>query len=260
MFIYNYHTHTSRCGHAFGTDEEYVLAAIKAGYKVLGFSDHAPYHDYPLPGIHMDWECLDDYVESITFLKEKYKDQIDIHLGLETEYFPENHSEKIELLDKVDYLLLGQHFASPSGSPSFFRNNTEEEIADYARFVCTALDTGLFTYLCHPDVFMCKQEEFTPLCAEVAHTIARKCVETNTPVELNIHGVMKGLHHFPDGKKYYYPHRDFWKIMAEYPLKVAVGIDAHDPAELLDFKSIQDGLKEVEDLNLNFITEPFIGI
>ena len=22
---YNYHTHTSRCGHAFGKDEEYVL-------------------------------------------------------------------------------------------------------------------------------------------------------------------------------------------------------------------------------------------
>ena len=55
MFTYNYHCHTKRCGHASGTDEEYVEAAIKAGYKVLGFSDHGPYSLYPHPGSHMDW-------------------------------------------------------------------------------------------------------------------------------------------------------------------------------------------------------------
>ena len=27
----NYHTHTARCMHATGTDEEYVLSAIKGG-------------------------------------------------------------------------------------------------------------------------------------------------------------------------------------------------------------------------------------
>ena len=37
---YCYHTHTKRCGHAVGEDEEYVIEAIKAGIKDLGFSDH----------------------------------------------------------------------------------------------------------------------------------------------------------------------------------------------------------------------------
>ena len=32
----NYHTHTTRCFHAIGKDEEYVKAAIKAGIKELG--------------------------------------------------------------------------------------------------------------------------------------------------------------------------------------------------------------------------------
>lgn len=41
----NYHTHTSRCGHAVGEDEEYVINAIKSGIKVLGFSDHVPFLD-----------------------------------------------------------------------------------------------------------------------------------------------------------------------------------------------------------------------
>ena len=33
----NYHTHTTRCGHAEGTEEEYILTALRCGYKVLGF-------------------------------------------------------------------------------------------------------------------------------------------------------------------------------------------------------------------------------
>jgi len=39
----NYHSHTARCGHAWGTDDEFVCAAIDAGYTVLGFSEHAPW-------------------------------------------------------------------------------------------------------------------------------------------------------------------------------------------------------------------------
>ena len=45
MLKTNWHTHTKRCGHAKGTDEEYVLEAIAAGVKSLGFSDHACYKE-----------------------------------------------------------------------------------------------------------------------------------------------------------------------------------------------------------------------
>ena len=38
----NFHTHTTRCGHASGTDEDYVRAALAQGFGVLGFSDHVP--------------------------------------------------------------------------------------------------------------------------------------------------------------------------------------------------------------------------
>ena len=44
--IANYHTHTARCHHASGTEEEYIQAAIESGLRVLGFSDHTP---YPFP-------------------------------------------------------------------------------------------------------------------------------------------------------------------------------------------------------------------
>ena len=54
---YNYHTHTKRCGHAIGNDEDYVINAIKAGYKILGFSDHAPYI-IPKKGERMNYEQI----------------------------------------------------------------------------------------------------------------------------------------------------------------------------------------------------------
>ena len=258
MQKFNYHTHTKRCKHASGKDEEYILNAIAAGYTILGFSDHAPYRDYPSKTSRMDWEQLDEYIETMTMLKEKYKDQIEIHIGLETEYFPFVHEERVELKNKVEYLLLGQHFSNPDlDGISYFKDNTDEEILNYGKMVCEALDTKMFLYLAHPDVFLNRQQEFTKVCEDVAHMIAKKCVETSTPVEVNIRGVMKGKKQFNNGLYYYYPHKPFWQIMAQYPIKCIYGIDAHNPNDLLDQKSVKNGIEELADLNLQFITEPF---
>ena len=87
MMKVNLHTHTARCHHARGTDEEYVLAAIHAGDKKLGFSDHTPlpYEDGYVNPQKMLPEELDGYIAAILSLKEKYKDQIEILVGLECE-------------------------------------------------------------------------------------------------------------------------------------------------------------------------------
>ena len=41
---FNMHTHTKRCGHAYGDDEQYVLAAIDAGFKQLGLVNISVIH------------------------------------------------------------------------------------------------------------------------------------------------------------------------------------------------------------------------
>ena len=38
----NYHTHTARCMHACGSDEDYVRAAIANGYEGLCVSADSP--------------------------------------------------------------------------------------------------------------------------------------------------------------------------------------------------------------------------
>ena len=88
MIKQNYHTHTSRCGHAIGSDEEYVQEALAFGLTELGFSDHIFLPNHSQIGIRGDYELLDDYISSIESLKEKYKDRISIHLGFEAEAMP----------------------------------------------------------------------------------------------------------------------------------------------------------------------------
>ena len=76
-FKNNYHTHTFRCGHASDfSDEEYVVSAINNGFEVLGFSDHIMLPGISQPRIRGDYSLLDDYVNSINTLKEKYKNTI----------------------------------------------------------------------------------------------------------------------------------------------------------------------------------------
>lgn len=250
---FNLHTHTSRCGHAFGTDEEYVLAAIQAGYRVLGFSDHSPYRDYPRAINHMDWSQLGDYIDSVLYLKEKYRDQIEIHLGMESEYYSYTVDEKWELRGMLEYMILGQHFLHPSGEGSFFRNCSDEDILEYARGVCAGMETGMFSYVCHPDVFLNKQTRFTDACGQAAHMIGKKAEETGLPLEVNIRGIFKGLKEFDNGLRYWYPNYDFWQILSQYDIKCVVGIDAHNPQDLLRLDCIDRAYEELAGLNLQFV-------
>ena len=70
--IANYHTHTVRCGHAEGSERDYVRRALEGGLKILGFSDHTPYdyfdsepRDRP---IRMSPEELPDYAAAVRAL------------------------------------------------------------------------------------------------------------------------------------------------------------------------------------------------
>ncbi len=249
---FNYHTHTSRCGHAVGKDEEYIQAAVEAGFKVLGMSDHRPYRTIPRRGERMDWSQLDDYLSSMRHLKQKYADKISIRIGFETEYYPEQLSDIKELMKDVEYMILGQHYDSQYGNDYCFKVS-DEQILLYADQVCEAMETGLFLYVAHPDYCMYGQDDFSPVCAIAAEMIARKAVETDTPLEVNINGINKGLHKYGKTMQYPYPFRQFWEIMSRYPIKCVYGFDSHDPRHLKETFMYEKTDLILEGLPLNFI-------
>lgn len=86
---YCLHTHTKRCGHAQGENEEYVKAAIDNKITLLGFSDHVLLPNFHQKKVRGDYKLIKEYIKSINYLKNKYHKKINILLGFECEYLDE---------------------------------------------------------------------------------------------------------------------------------------------------------------------------
>lgn len=248
----NFHTHTARCRHAVGKDEEYVLAAIEAGFEEIGFSDHTPWpfeSGYVSP-MRMKESELEEYVSSVFLLREKYKDKIKIHLGLECEYFKEYIPWLCAAGEKygIEYFLLGHHF-SPDEEHGIYngRIKTPQEIERYKNEVLEAMDSGLFFYVAHPDIYMRTYGEFDEYCEKAAREIIQKAIETNTPLEYNLLGL---AHCKEDGMKEGYPHSGFWRIAGEMGATGVIGIDAHDPKAYFETEKLEKARQTLETLGI----------
>lgn len=107
--MYNFHTHNELCD-GDGPAEKYILAAIEKGFKALGFSSHAP-----IP-VDLDWtlqrENVEEYYLLIKNLKEKYKEKLEIYLGLEFDYFEKREFQDFYFKNKkkLDYNICSVHF------------------------------------------------------------------------------------------------------------------------------------------------------
>ena len=164
----NYHTHTTRCMHATGDDEDYVLSAIKGGYRILGFSDHTPWKyrtDY-VADMRMLPEELPGYVESLKTLREKYHDRIDIRIGLECEYFPQYIHWLKEQTKKyqLDYIIFGNHHYHTDEKFPYFGHHTDSRdmLELYEESAIEGMESGLFSCLAHPDVVHALLSEVRP--------------------------------------------------------------------------------------------------
>lgn len=244
----NYHTHSYRCFHATeDRDEAYVQAGISAGLKILGFSDHTP---YPFPegyysGMRMYPNQLGEYCETILGLKKKYKDVIEIHLGLETEYYPAYFSEYLSIVrdSEVEYLLLGQHWlGNEQNEPKVTLPTDTDGLIRYCNQCIDAMQTGVFTYFAHPDIinFVGDNEIYRThirrLCRE-----AKSC---NMPLEINLLGIETDRA---------YPNLRFWEVAAEENCSVILGRDAHDPNSFFDTQSVEKAKEIVRRFSLSLL-------
>ena len=243
---YNLHTHTKRCGHASGEDEEYILAAIDAGIKTLGFSDHAPYlfPDGREQGHCVKTKDAEEYVRNILSLKKKYEDKIDIRVGFEMEYYPTYFDGMLSYVKSLgaEYLILGQH-AIYDGK--YFVHGVKESAEDYREYVrCTvsAMRSGAFSYVAHPDIMQLSSDE--EVFEEGAREIARASREINVPLEINLLGVREGR---------CYPTEKFWSIVGKEGSPVTVGIDAHSPSAILEKEAFSVAKWLIKKWQLNYV-------
>lgn len=240
--IANYHTHTPRCRHAEGTEEEYAQAAVDAGIEILGFSDHTPYWfpDAYYSHMRMYPNELGEYCNTVRRIQKQYRDKLQIHLGLEVEYYPAYFGEVLSRArdQGVEYFLLGQHWVGNEKDEPYCGSATEDEalLKRYCDQVIEAMQTGVFTYLAHPDLIhyvgdaKIYQRHIRRLCKE-----AKGC---GMPLEINLLGLEAGRH---------YPNRLLWEVAAEENCDCILGCDAHGPAAV--------GSVDVEERALELVSE-----
>ena len=240
----NYHTHTTRCKHAVGTDREYIQAAIQSGVKILGFSEHitVPYRVFTetMPDI------LPEYVDTLSTLRQEYKNDLQLHIGMELEYDPNHFPAQLTLLKDygIEYLILGQHsLFGITDVPGKFQTSSEEKFLDHhCGLQREAMDTGAITYLAHPDVYnftgseQVYERHIRPLC--------RHARDLDIPLEINLLGLRTNRH---------YPRPHFWQIAGEEGCKVILGCDAHDPVSFLDETGPKAAMELVNRFDLNLI-------
>ena len=243
--IANYHTHTPRCMHAVGTEEEYIRCAVASGLQILGFSDHTP---YPFPNgytstFRMAVPQLEDYANAVRKAAKQYAGQIQIHLGVEAEYYPQLVPQMLSLLrdQGVEYMILGQHILGNEWDlgPAGFLSGDVHKLEAYCNQVIDAMYTGLFTYLAHPDLFHFAGDKQV-YQAQISR-ICRAAKACQRPLELNL----LGMH-----LKRNYPNPDFFEMAAQEGCQVILGKDAHQPEFLLDHTIEQQALSFLDQFGL----------
>ncbi len=251
----NYHTHTVRCMHATGSDEDFICSAIKGGFKELGFSDHTPwkYRTNYVADMRMLPEELPGYVENLRTLRNKYKDKIKIRIGLECEYFPDYMPWLKEQIKEyqLDYILFGNHhYHTDEKFPYFGHHTDSRDMLDlYEESAIEGMESGIFACLAHPDLFMRSYPEFDHHCSIISRHICRTAARLNIPLEYNIGYVAYNETHGLST----YPSPEFWHIATKENCTAIIGMDAHNNKELESSVYYDRAVKELEALKINRI-------
>ena len=223
----NYHTHTYLCHHAYETPRDYIENAIRAGMETLGFSDHVPYRflNGYVSKCRMHLSEIDSYLSMLLALREEYRDRIEILIGYEVEYYRDEFAGMLEEIRArhCDYIILGQHYLyNEYDEHGEGRAETPADRFDvYADGILAGIDTGLYSYVCHPDMraFDVSEEHFERRMTE----ICRAALKKDMPIECNLHGFYENRH---------YPSDRVFRIVRNVGNEVILGIDAHHAEEI----------------------------
>ena len=173
---------------------------------------------------------LDEYLRTLTELKERYHN-INIHIGLETEYFPSfdksGYYEYLRSRPEIEMLLLGQHMAEISDSPlsySFAKSAGYLDKNEYkllGKAIVEGAKTGYFDAIAHPDRIFRRCRSWDNDMEKIASEIIQSAVNADLPLEINLASAENPI----------YSKQEFWELAPETAKRI-VGYDAHSVDEL----------------------------
>lgn len=232
MIKQNLHTHSIYCD-GKDTMEEMVQTAIEKGFTILGFSGHGP---CKVDEVAMKEEILEQYRNDILAVKEKYKDQIEIFVGIE-----EDLMGRIPSKEPYDYVIGSKHFVEPQGivkNVDYSKERATEIVELYGSFLAYAKEyyEDLKTIASMEEVDIVghidlltkfnEDQSFVDFENETYLGYAKDCidvlVQANKIFEVNTGAISRGYRKTP------YPHKTLLAYIHEKGGKIIWNSDCHD--------------------------------
>jgi len=238
----DHHVHTSLCGHATGTMEEYVLAAIDKGLRRISFLEHM---EEGISGVKKTWlseSDFDTYFREGIRLQKIFSEKIEVGLGVECGYNPKEKDTLLKRLGKRAWAEIGIscHFLKLPGMNShvniFTRDSeaiaiareygTEKILTSYFHSLIEAVQNIPGTILCHMDGALRHLPEISlndghfKQIDELLQLVSKK----KMAVEINTSGLrMRGEQ---------FPQKIILEMAAKYYIDLRIGSDAHKPEDV----------------------------
>ena len=210
MYRQNLHTHTVYCD-GINTPEELVKEALCLGFDSIGFSGHSymPWR----PNVYLNPEREPLYKKDVLAVREKYKDLIDVYLGIEVEMrsMPLDLSDYDYTIGSVHFVKKGNEFLAMDRSEDYVRDLINEHFGGdgmaYAKafYETTALlgEYGRFDIVGHFDLvtkhaenvtfFDTESKEYQNAALEALHAVAK----AHNVFELNTGAIGRGYRKTP---------------------------------------------------------------
>jgi histidinol-phosphatase (PHP family) len=232
----NLHTHSAYCGHGRGKIGEFVEAARQRNLRVLGMSEHCPVPGNRWSRSRMDLDMLATYMADV----DTYSAESDMVVlkAVECDYLPEYHDfYRDEVMQRYGchYMVGAVHFVNFFDRRDISIHNDfigKRELARYTEHYVAMLQSGLFLFGAHPDVFGCTYVTWDAQAQACSRAIIEAAKAANVPLELNGNGFRRVKVATLSGLARPYPIEAFWEMAAEAGVKVVTNSDAHIPEDL----------------------------
>ncbi len=252
MDLCTYHSHCTFCD-GKAPAEEFVKAAIEAGFHSYGVSSHSP-----LP-FDTRWSLskgdVEAYLQEMERLKKQYAGQIELYVGLEIDYLNDGWGPASDYFQRMplDYRIGSVHLVTNGetgemmdmdGSFDDFRenflnvyhDNLKHLVRDYFRSSARMVELGGFDFVAHLDKICMNGSLVDPMLTEQAwyNELLREyfqlIAEKGVMVEVNTKAYTKKGLMFPNVK--------YFKWLKELNIPVMVNSDAHLPQLVNDNREL----------------------
>lgn len=233
----NFHTHTTFCD-GKNTPEEMVLSAIQKGFSAIGFSGHGT---TPFDLRY----CMKDmvgYQQEIRRLKEKYKNDIQIYLGVEEDAFSLVNREEFDyIIGSSHYFLLDGVYYPVDSGPDYYNRWLAAFDHDVARIAenyygtfCDYIKQRKPDIIGHFDLISKYEETEVSLFLnnseynKIAEKYVAEAAKSGCVFEVNLGAMARGLRTTP------YPAENLLHVLKKRDARVILSSDSHS-ADTLAF-------------------------